>query len=158
MKKNSFKEFFLTKRRFYRFVFSAILAILLFVSIFFYFFKKDYVRRKFIFPAFSGEYIVEYRNLSKNSAQGDVRFFIDEILLGSQTERAKSLFTPGTKVLSCFQRGDVLYLNLSSDLLKIGDNVIGIKEGFDLLEKNIAKNFDDIKKIEFFVDNKLAFE
>lgn len=158
MKKFNFKEFFFTKQHLYRFILSVIFIISLFVSLKIYFSQKDYAKRKCIFPAVSGEYIIEYRNLSENSVQGDVWFFIDEILLGSQTERTKMLFTPGTKVLSCFQREDTLYLDLSSDLLKMGDNVIDIKEGFDLLTKNIKKNFGDIKKIEFFVDSKLAFE
>ncbi|MBR1640458.1 MAG: GerMN domain-containing protein [Treponema sp.] len=113
----------------------------------------------FIFPsADNGKYIVEYRNLAKNSVQGDVGLYIDEILLGSSIERTKLLFTQGTEVLSCFQRDSVLYLNLTSNLLDMGDGVIEIKEGFALLEKNIKKNFPDIKKVEFFIEGKSVFE
>ena len=101
--------------------------------------------------------IVEYRNLDKNPVQGEVQYFIDEILLGSQLERTKKIFTFGTKVLSCFQRDEQLYLDLSADLLQMGDNVIDIKEGFDILKLNITKNFSDIKKINFFVDGKYAY-
>ena len=111
----------------------------------------------FIFPSISGELIVEYRNLDKNPVQGEVQYFIDEILLGSQLERTKKIFTFGTKVLSCFQRDEQLYLDLSADLLQMGDNVIDIKEGFDILKLNITKNFSDIKKINFFVDGKYAY-
>ena len=39
----------------------------------------------------------------------------------------------------------------------MGDNVIDIKEGFDILKLNITKNFSDIKKINFFVDGKYAY-
>lgn len=111
----------------------------------------------FIFPSISGELIVEYRNLDKNPVQGEVQYFIDEILLGSQLERTKKIFTFGTKVLYCFQRDEQLYLDLSADLLQMGDNVIDIKEGFDILKLNITKNFSDIKKINFFVDGKYAY-
>lgn len=111
----------------------------------------------FIFPSISGELIIEYRNLDKNPVQGDVQYFIDEILLGSQIERTRKIFTFGTKVLSCFQRDEQLYLDLSADLLQMGDNVIDIKEGFDILKLNITKNFSDIKKINFFVDGKYAY-
>ena len=111
----------------------------------------------FIFPSISGELIVEYRNLDKNPVQGEVQYFIDEILLGSQLERTKKIFTFGTKVLSCFQRDEQLYLDLSAELLQMGDNVIDIKEGFDILKLNITKNFSNIKKINFFVDGKYAY-
>ncbi|MCR5189371.1 MAG: GerMN domain-containing protein [Treponema sp.] len=139
-------------------IFFVFLLTLLF-SIFSYLIGKETVRRTFIFPsAETGEYIVEYRNLTKNPVQGDVHLFIDELLLGSTIERTKSLFTSGTKVLSCFQRDQILYLNLSSDLLEMGDEVIEIRDGMDLLKNNIKKNFSKIHEIEIFVNGKIAFE
>lgn len=157
MQKFSIKEQFFTKKNIYRFILSSILIIILVVSLFFFFWKKNAVRRMFIFPSVSGELIIEYRNLDKNPVQGEVQYFIDEVLLGSQLERTKKLFTYGTKVLSCFQREEQLYLDLSADLLQMGDNVIDIKEGFDILRLNITKNFSDIKTINFFVDGKYAY-
>ena len=157
MQKFSIKEQFFTKKNIYRFILSSILIIILVVSLFFFFWKKNTVRRMFIFPSVSGELIIEYRNLDKNPVQGEVQYFIDEVLLGSQLERTKKLFTYGTKVLSCFQREEQLYLDLSADLLQMGDNVIDIKEGFDILRLNITKNFSDIQKINFLVDGKYAY-
>lgn len=136
-----------------------IFLITLFFSVLSYLIGKDSVRRTFIFPsADTGEYIVEYRNLTKEPIQGDVQLFIDELLLGSTIERTKSLFASGTKVLSCFQRDQTLYLNLSSDLLEMGEGVIEIRDGMDLLKKNIQKNFSKIHEIEIFVNGKIAFE
>ena len=136
-----------------------IFLITLLFSVLSYIIGKDSVRRTFIFPsADKGEYIVEYRNLTKEPIQGDVQLFIDELLLGSTIERTKSLFSSGTKVLSCFQRNQTLYLNLSSDLLEMGEGVIEIREGMDLLKKNIQKNFSKIHEIEIFVNGKIAFE
>ena len=40
----------------------------------------------------------------------------------------------------------------------MGDNVIDIKEGFDILKLNITKNFSDIKKINFFVDAQKIYQ
>ena len=157
MQKFNFKEQFFSKKYIYRLILSIILIISLVVSLVFFFGKKNTVRRMFIFSSISGELIVEYRNLDKNPVQGEVQYFIDEILLGSQLERTKKIFTFGTKVLSCFQRDEQLYLDLSADLLQMGDNVIDIKEGFDILKLNITKNFSDIKKINFFVDGKYAY-
>ena len=142
--------------------YSAIILLITVVFVFSfisYFAARKGVRRTFIFPsADSGKYIIEYRSLSKNAHQGDVQFFIEEILLGSTVERTKMLFTPGTKLLSCFERSGVLYLNLSSDLLFMGDGVVEIKEGFDLLERNIERNFPKINKTEIFIEGKSAFE
>ena len=136
-----------------------IFLITLLFSVLSYIIGKDSVRRTFIFPsADKGEYIVEYRNLTKEPIQGDVQLFVDELLLGSTIERTKSLFSSGTKVLSCFQRNQTLYLNLSSDLLEMGEGVIEIRDGMDLLKKNIQKNFSKIHEIEIFVNGKIAFE
>lgn len=136
-----------------------IFLITLLFSVLSYIIGKDSVRRTFIFPsADKGEYIVEYRNLTKEPIQGDVQLFIDELLLGSTIERTQSLFSSGTKVLSCFQRDQTLYLNLSSDLLEMGEGVIEIRDGMDLLKKNIQKNFSKIHEIVIFVNGKIAFE
>ena len=136
-----------------------IFLITLLFSVLSYIIGKESVRRTFIFPsADKGEYIVDYRNLTKEPIQGDVQLFIDELLLGSTIERTKSLFSSGTKVLSCFQRDQTLYLNLSSDLLEMGEGVIEIRDGMDLLKKNIQKNFSKIHEIVIFVNGKIAFE
>lgn len=124
-----------------------------------YLLSKDSHRRVFIFPsAEDGKYIIEYRNLTNKPHQGDIQLYIEEILLGSTVERTKLLFTPGTKVISCFERKHVLYLNLSNDLLSMGDGVVEIREGTELLKKNIKENFSEIDSVEIFIDGKSAFE
>lgn len=136
-----------------------ILVLSFIISLISYLVCKNGKRYTFIFPSADNEQlIVEYRDLAKKTHQGDVNYFIDEILLGSTIERTKMLFAPGTKVLSCFQRGNVLYLNLSADLLYMGDGVINVEDGIKLLEKNIKKNFPKIDSVTVFVDGKLAFE
>ena len=141
------------------FIISLLIAGLLVFSMFCYIVTKDTHRRTFIFPsAEDGKYIIEYRNLTNNPHQGDINLYIDEILLGSTVERTKWLFAPGTKVLSCFERDHVLYVNLSSDLLQMGEGVIEIREGVELLKKNILKNFSKIDSVEIFIEGKTAFE
>ena len=115
-------------------------------------------RRTFIFPSVDNKLIVETRYLSSNPAKSDINYYIDELLLGSGVERTKLIFTAGTKVLSCTEKGDTVYLNLSDDLLRMGDNVIEIKEGVELLKTNIIKNFRHIKKVEIFVNGQYAYE
>lgn len=134
-------------------VFSFLISLLCFT------FSGSEKRCSFIYPsADDGKYIIEYRNLTKKTIQGDLRYYIDELVLGSQVERTRSLFTPGTKVLSCFVRNGVLYLDLSADILRVDESGISIREGVDLLEKNIRNNFPSVHKIELFIDGKRAFE
>ena len=83
---------------------------------------------------------------------------MDELLLGSGTERTKLLFTSGTTSLSCFERSGILYLNLSDTLLKMGDNVVEIEEGVNLLARNVFQNFSEINEIDIFIGNKFAYK
>ncbi|SEP75719.1 Sporulation and spore germination [Treponema bryantii] len=141
------------------FITSLVIAGLFVFSLFCYVVTKDTCRRTFIFPsAENGKYIIEYRNLTEKPHQGDINLYIEEILLGSTVERTKLLFTPGTKLLSCFERNHILYVNLSKDLLQMGDGVIEIREGTELLKKNIQQNFSRIDSVEIFIDGKSAFE
>ena len=79
--------------------------------------QKNYGKRKtFIFPSVDeGKYIVETRYLAQNPAKSDINYYVDELLLGSETERTKLLFTDGTTSLSCFERSGILYLNLAME-------------------------------------------
>ena len=141
------------------FIISLIVIGLFVFSYMGYLVSKDSHRRVFIFPsAEDGKYIIEYRNLTNKPHQGNIQLYIDEILLGSTVERTKLLFTPGTRVISCFERKHVLYLNLSNDLLSMGDGVVDIREGTELLKKNIKENFSEIVSVEIFIDGKSAFE
>lgn len=137
-----------------------VLAVLLFaflISLLIYIFKTESYSRVFVFPsADTGSYIVERRNLSKESVQGELQLFIDELLLGSTVERTKMIFSSGTKVVSCFQRGNVLYLDLSEDLLVIDDSSYPIEKGIELLKLNIKRNFSDIDTIELFIGKKFV--
>ena len=140
-------------------IFAAAAAILLIFSIGFYA-KKGYGKRcVLIFPSVDeGKYVLETRYLKSNPNKDYISYFLDELVLGSGLERTKYLFTQGTKIISCFERNQILYLNLSADIIYMGHNVIPIKDGIELLKQNVYKNFKDIKDIQIFVDGNYAFE
>ena len=122
--------------------------------------KKGYGKKYvFIFPCVDeGKYVLETRYLKENPNKSDISYFADELVLGSGLERTKYLFTPGTKIISCFERNKIVYLDLSADIIYMGHNVISIKDGIELLKKNIKKNFPHVEDVQVFVDGKYAFE
>jgi len=149
----------LKQKNFGIFIISLVIIGLFVFSLFCYIITDKSCRRIFIFPsAENGKYIIEYRNLAEKPHQGPINLYIEEILLGSTVERTKLLFTPGTKLLSCFERNHILYVNLSSDLLQMGDGVIEIREGTELLKQNILRNFSKIDSVEIYIEGKTAFE
>lgn len=140
-------------------ILSSVLLIVFGISFMLFLSKGQGRRYSFIFPsAESGKEVIETRYLRPVENKSDVRVYIDEILLGSQIERTKKLFSRGTKVLSCFQSDKTLYLDLSSDLIYEGGDVIAIQDGIELLKKNIRMNFANISEIQVFVDGNYAFE
>ena len=122
--------------------------------------KKGYGKKYvFIFPCVDeGKYVLETRYLKENPDKTALNYFADELVLGSGLERTKYLFTPGTKVISCFEREGVVYIDLSADIINMGHNVIQIRDAIELLKANIIKNFHDVKEVQVFVDGKYAFE
>ncbi len=122
--------------------------------------KKHYGKKfVFIFPSVEeGKYILETRYLKENPNKDYLSYFVDELLLGSGYERTKYLFKPGTRIISCFERNQIVYIDLSADIINMGHNVISIKDGIELLERNIYKNFSNVDSIQVFVDGNYAFE
>lgn len=144
----------------------SIFCVIFLFSLIFY--LKDYKKRfVFLYPAVeNGQYVLETRYFQKygkkysdlDSYEYYLRRYVDDLLLGSTFERTKLLFKLGTKAEDCFLRDDTLYLNLSKDLLQVGDESVDIRLGTELLCQNIKKNFKKVKKIELYVDGKYAFE
>ena len=112
-------------------------------------------RRTFSFPIIgSDELAYEVRYLPRHPVQGDICLYIDELLLGPQTQRACPLFSAGTKNDFCFMRDKILYIGLSKDVLYEIPEAARIKDGIVLFEKNIRKNFRGVKEIALFIDGK----
>ena len=141
------------------FVFLAASIVILFISIGFYAAKNYGKKYVLIFPSVDeGKYVLETRYLKENPLTEPVKYFTEELILGSSLERTKFLFTPGAKILSCFERNQVVYIDLSADIINMGHNVLSIRDGIELLKLNVLKNFTDVKEVRVFVDGKYAFE
>lgn len=112
-------------------------------------------RRIFCFPVIGSDAVVtEVRYLPKEPVQGDVAMYVDELLLGPETQRARPLFTAGTKNEFCFTRGKTLYVGLSQEALYEIPEATKVLDGIAFFEQNIKRNFRGIKSVELFIDKK----
>ena len=99
-----------------------------------------------------------HHTLAKFPVHGKIRNYIDELLVGPLSEHCCSVFAKGTKVLSCFQRDQTLFVNLSPELLASDAENTDFKAQIELFKMNVMHNFPEIKKIELFIDGKVPFE
>lgn len=131
---------------------SAIVSTVLFAV------KTNGKRRTFIFPSVeNGKYIVESRRLPK-LYMNPVEVYVNELLLGPQTERTQRIFPNGTKLKSCMVRDKTVYINISKEMIDVDEKSnITMRESIELLEKNIKNNFRFVDSVEVFVDGNAAY-
>ena len=116
-------------------------------------------RTVFYFPSMDTDKLcTEVRYLPDDPVQGDLSYYVDELLLGPMTNRYKFLFSLGTKAEFCSLEDDVLYLGLSKDALFKAKDSVDIKTGIKLLRVNIVKQFTEIKTVLVYIDGKSVFE
>ena len=134
------------------------LCIILIVSFAAWLLSKPGKRYIFRFEsADTGMVAVEYRYLPFKGYPENVLQYADELIVGPKTERFRLLFSAGTHFESRFVRDDVLYVNLSPDVLDMSGSCSDIKTGIDLFKKNILNTFGKIKAVEMYIDNKSIY-
>ena len=100
-------------------------------------------RAVFYFPSMDTDKLcTEVRYLPDDPIQGELSFYVDELLLGPMTNRYKFLFS----------------LGLSKDALFKSKDSVDIKTGIKLLRVNIVKQFTEIKTVLVYIDGKSVFE
>ena len=138
---------------------SIFLAVSLFlvagISLFFYLRKNseyDSVRRIFVFESYdTAEKSMEVRYLHKKDGEEAVREFVEELLLGPETDRYIRLFPYGTKLISCFIRDGVLYTDLSEEAALSMSGTSETYKACALLRENVMQNFGDLKDYRIFM-------
>lgn len=115
-------------------------------------------RRVFVFPAVRADgsegTAVEARYLPRHPVQGSIPLFVDEMLLGPQSQRARPLFARGTKAEFCFLRGRTLYVGLSKDALFPPAGAENILANIALFRQNVRRNFSSVGEVMLFIDGK----
>lgn len=140
-------------------VICAVVAFTFLLSLSLWLVKFPGKRYVFMFESFDdGSVKLERRFLPRKPVQGMIHLYVDELLLGPETERCRPLFTRGTSSLSCFLRNGVLYVTLTDDFLSEENGASRIKDGFELFKKNILHNFKNVKSIDIFVNGERLYE
>lgn len=142
----------------FNFVSNVLKILLLAVFIFsatLYFMKTPGCRFLFRFESVDkGKSSLEYRILPHRKGDEAISLYVDELLLGPKTERARPIFSLGTESKFCFLREKTLFVNLSGELLYRTGNAGEIMDGIELFKKNIFKSFPKVKSVEIFIDGK----
>ena len=136
------------------FILIVILCISLIFSIF-HFHGTKYSFRYYISgtqnTVFETRSVPAVKNVSK------VKGYVEEFLLGPSVQRAVPAFPLKTRILFCFERQGILFLNLSQDAILDLSPETNLRGNYELLEMNVKSNFPHIKKIELFVDGISVF-
>jgi len=120
--------------------------------------RTDRSRAVMYFTSFGTDDVcTEVRYLPKDPIQGDVAFFVDELLLGPMTNRYKPLFARGTRADFCTLEGDTLYVGLSGEALSANKESADIETGIELLKVNIVKKFTKINTVLVYIDGKSVY-
>ena len=119
---------------------------------------NDSVRRIFYFQGQDGAVYTEIRRLAHNDTANAVEQYVSELLLGAENTRLKALFNPATRARACFVRDNVVYLNLSEHALFPSEGTSSIKEGAELLGRNVLRNFSSIARVSLFINGEKAYE
>ena len=136
----------------------AFLFLFFFISLMVWLVRFPGIRRTFIFKASDSDSLrLETRYVPINTPQGKYWYFIDELLLGPISEHCSPVFQKGTRVISCFKKDDVLYINLSKELLQANAFDTDFRSQIELFKMNIFKNFSNIKNVEIFIDGMTPF-
>lgn len=135
-----------------------VLLFIFMISIVWFFFSKPGKRYNVCFESVNSKsYTIEYMYLPIKKYPENVVQYVNEIILGPKLENSKFIFTPGTSVISCFVRDDILYVNLTDDILDRVTRSSEIIRGIELFKMNILNNFSKINSVEMYIENKSVF-
>lgn len=137
---------------------AVILAFVLSFTLFMV--KRGGARYTFVFPSVEKEsFIVETRRFKK-SHKSPVEYYIDELMLGPQTERCRFIFPKETKINSVMVKNKVLYINFSKNIInpETEGKMLPIRQAIELFKENVLRNFPSINSVEVFVEGNPAYE
>lgn len=151
-------NFFLLIKNKKKVVLFSVFGIILAVSLCFYFFHFRGFRYSFRYRISGSQKMVfETRAVPSVSGTSKLTLYVEELLLGPSSQRARPFFPLGTRVLFCFERNETMFLNLSEQAVMDFSPEVNLQDSYELLKMNVKANFPSIKKIELFIDGNPVF-
>ena len=145
------------KRSSWIFVFTIIISLL--ISVFFFFLNFPGIRKSFIYKASDSDVLrIEHKYIPLGRESERIVTYVNELLLGPVSEHCIPVFEKGTKLLSCFKRNGILYVDISEDALKGNAVSTDFRQQIALFKKNVQRNFPTLKEIELFIEGKSLFD
>jgi hypothetical protein len=136
---------------------AVVLAASFAVSAMFALARGEDGRKIFYFSDSGGRIYSETRRLFSDVPKITPERYVSELLLGPENPRFRALFNPRTRVVSCFEGGGTLYVDLSAHALFPDGTTCSIRDGAELLTVNVVGNFKQISRVSLFIDGKKAF-
>jgi len=116
-------------------------------------------RRTFEFFAFDdGRSVVEDRMLhDTGTEEGDVRAYVEELLMGPVSVDFAPLLTKGTKLSSFMFRDGTVFADFSRDAVFPVPGGRPLLDGFLAMNQGIRRNFPAVSDVKFFISGNEIF-
>ncbi|UZV91241.1 GerMN domain-containing protein [Treponema pallidum] len=105
-----------------------------------------------------GAVVCEPRYVRGHTQGGAVREVVRELLLGPQHHGYARLVDPAVRPLSCFSRGDTLYIDLPVGVLSPKYRTCSLHRAYELFERSVVLNCAPVKRVCFYVGGRAGFE
>jgi hypothetical protein len=116
-------------------------------------------RRTFEFFSYdSGRPVVEDRMLHKaSSAELNIKYYMEELILGPVSLDFAPLVTKGTKLRSFMYRNNTVYADFSSDAVLPVQRGQSLYDSLLTLNRSIRRNFRSVSGVKLFVNGNEVF-
>lgn len=118
-------------------------------------------RRLLFFPEHgSGKVSGETRRIVKyGTLEENIDLFVQEIVLGPMEIRHARVLPPGTRIRSVLVREKTAIMDLSADVLFLGDEVkLSLEESLKVVKRSVLFNFRNLRDMVITVEGQLPGE
>jgi hypothetical protein len=136
-------------------IFMGLLGVVFLVSLFFFVFSENWVRRVLFFPHVGRTKVVgEERFLPDlGSEEANVMLLVNEIVSGPYKYENLPVIPVDTKIKSAILHDHILYVNFSNGIFKINKLVlISPRQILQAFADSVLYNFPDVKKVVVFIE------
>jgi hypothetical protein len=116
------------------------------------FITGGFTRRTFVFQTINtGQDVVEERMLMRTkSRETDISRYVEEVILGPLSLETAPLINREAQLEALLLRNDIVYLSISEEaaISPAGGSLL---EKFDILRREIIRNFPSVKEVRIFI-------